>query len=199
MEANRVEKIILGIGNPGSQYEMTRHNIGFRVVDHLVSSLKISFETSLWNGLAAQAQIDNQKWIFIKPMTYVNLSGISAKAVLSQYELPYSSLLVIVDDLALPLGEIRLRQKGSSGGHRGLDSIIQSLGSIEFPRLRIGIGNSLDQEKASYVLSPFTLEEEKILTNVIPDAGEVAISWAKKCGLNKVINQINANTITNHE
>lgn len=192
MEANRVKKIILGIGNPGSQYEMTRHNIGFRVVDHLASYLKITFENSLWNRLSAKAQVENQQWIFIKPMTYVNLSGECAKAVLSQYELPYSSLLVIVDDLALPVGKMRLRQKGSSGGHRGLNSIIQSLGTIEFPRLRIGIGNCIDPEKASFVLSPFTLEEENILTTVIPKAGEVAISWAKESNIEKVMNQTNA-------
>jgi len=199
MEVSKVEKIILGIGNPGYQYEMTRHNIGFRIIDHLVASLKISFESSLWNGLAAKASIENQECIFIKPMTYVNSSGQCAKAVLSQCTIPYSSLLIIVDDLALPVGKIRLRQKGSSGGHRGLDSIIQSLGTIEFPRLRIGIGNCICPEKASYVLAPFSLEEEDILSKVIPKAGEVVLSWTQEADIKKVMNQTNRINITNHE
>lgn len=172
--------MILGIGNPGMKYAKTRHNIGFAVVDHIVSFMNLHFQPSTLRGWISQAKIEKVEFLLIKPDTYVNLSGQCAQAVLSQYQLPPSSLLVVVDDMALPTGTLRMRKKGTSGGHNGLESIIASLGTIEFPRLRIGIGNCENPDKAQYVLAPFTLEEEKLMSEVIPKAGEAALAWVKE-------------------
>ncbi len=136
-------KIVFGIGNPGKKYEKTRHNVGFRVIDRLKSQ---------------KSKVKSQKSVvLIKPRTFVNNSGISAKRVLLKYNVNPEDFLVVVDDFNLPLGEIRLRKNGSSGGHKGLDSIIEKIGTKAFPRLRIGIG-PLIGDAVEFVLSPF--EEE---------------------------------------
>ena len=176
----RLDKIILGIGNPGVQYRKTRHNIGFRVVDYIAQSFRTSFQPSSLKALAAEIRMSGNLFLLLKPLTYVNLSGECAQAALAKYHLPISSLLVITDDLHLPLGQMRIRRKGSDGGHRGLASIIANLGSVEIPRVRIGIDECATEDKASYVLSEFSSEEEKIITNMLPVAYKAAISWIEQ-------------------
>ena len=170
-------KLVAGIGNPGKEYKDTRHNIGFKVIDNIASKLQVTSWFSKFNGLVAQTQVENEKILLVKPLTYVNLAGRCLKPFIKNYQLSLTSILLIVDDFHLPMGTIRYRKKGSSGGHNGLQSIIESLNTKEFSRLRIGIGNTLSKDKASYVLSKFTPAEQELLDQVIPEAVNETISW----------------------
>lgn len=184
-------KVILGIGNPGLEYQKTRHNIGFRVVDKLAQSQSW---TKQFHSLTTDLQINDVRVLLVKPLTYVNLSGQTAKAVLDYYKLPLESLLVVVDDVSLPLGKLRLRPKGSSGGHKGMISLIDSLSSDLFPRLRIGISKDANQSLSSYVLSKFSQEEEKILENVFSIAESACTIWLQK-GIDAAMNFVNGTAI----
>lgn len=165
-------KIIVGLGNPGTQYQLTRHNIGFRILEAFASQIigtEIKWKKRFFAQMI-QHQVEKQKIILAKPQTYMNLSGNAVERILSYYNITSSQLLIIYDDIDLPLGRMRIRLKGSSGGHRGIESIIQSLGTEDFPRLRIGIRNEVllqHSDYSSFVLSPFLPEEEVILENVL--------------------------------
>lgn len=185
-----LDKVILGIGNPGAQYTQTRHNVGFRVIDRLMRKLNLNFRSSSFKAVIAEGHLSNCKFLLVKPMTYVNLSGESAQAILSWYKLTPSSLFVVCDDFNLPFAKIRIRSGGSSGGHHGLDSIIQHLNTAEFPRLRIGIGNPI-QNAAQHVLSKFTNEEENLLEIAMVTASEAILSWLEKDSLTAVMNCYN--------
>ncbi|MDD2352923.1 MAG: aminoacyl-tRNA hydrolase [Candidatus Caldatribacteriota bacterium] len=164
--------LIVGLGNPGKQYEYSRHNIGFRILEAFIVK-KISLELKWKKGFFSQyleQYFNSKKIIFSKPQTYMNLSGRSVEKIVSYYGITPEKLLIVYDDIHLSLGNIRIRKKGSSGGHRGVESIIQSLKTEEFPRLRIGIKNELlmkHLDQPSFVLSRFLPEEEEILKNVI--------------------------------
>jgi PTH1 family peptidyl-tRNA hydrolase len=158
-------KIIFGLGNPGPQYEFTRHNIGFQVIDKLVSLLNIKLELKN-NWLQGEGKEKETQYFLIKPLSFVNLCGPIAKEVIEKLKSTPSEFLVIVDDFSLPFGSMRLRTKGSSGGHKGLESIIYHLGTHEFPRLRIGIG-PLIGDAQDFVLSKFTAQELKMLDEII--------------------------------
>jgi PTH1 family peptidyl-tRNA hydrolase len=153
-------KLIVGLGNPGIQYERTRHNAGFRCVDKLAHKMHFTWE---WRGKAmiAVGLIDTEKVLLVKPLTYMNKSGEAVSELLRWYKLSPEDIRVIYDDLDLPLGTIRLRTKGSAGGHNGLDNIIHHLHTNQFPRLRIGIGRPMQHrpETIQYVLSVPPLEE----------------------------------------
>lgn len=155
--------LIVGLGNIGDEYSNTRHNIGFIAADAFVQSSKGTFETS---RLASVAKVSLKGRIIyvIKPTTFMNLSGKAVKYWMDKEKIPLENILIIVDDLAIPLGEFRLRKKGSDGGHNGLISIIEHLGSNEFTRLRIGIGNDFAKgRQVDYVLGRWSSEEEKVL------------------------------------
>lgn len=171
-----LDKIVLGIGNPGLQYAKTRHNVGFRILDCLAQKLGVSFSFSPFKAMVAEGHIAQCQYLLVKPMTYVNLSGESAQSILHWYKLQPTSLLVVVDDLNLPLAKIRVRQNGSSGGHHGLDSIIQNLNTDGFPRLRVGIDPPLESA-AKHVLSKFSMEEEQALDRAMETARETVIAW----------------------
>lgn len=168
-------KIIVGLGNPGAQYINTRHNVGFRVVQKFA---KVIAGTGFRWQEKFQAKIfihhfQSEEIILVKPQTYMNLSGKAVKDIIDYYNINYQQLLVIYDDLYLPLGKIRIRKRGSSGGHRGLDSIINSLKSDDFPRLRIGIRNDklLDYlDYTNFVLTNFLPEEKEVVEKVINQA-----------------------------
>jgi PTH1 family peptidyl-tRNA hydrolase len=186
-----LDKIVLGIGNPGAEYTATRHNIGFRVVNRIAEMYKTQFQTSRFKAVIAEVHDEKQQFLLVKPLTYVNLSGECAQILLNWYKLSPTSLLVITDDVSLPICKIRIRPKGSSGGHRGLESIITCLHTIEFPRVRIGIGRDMDRPMASYVLSYFTKPEEGDIQNTVQTAAEAVCVWLNQ-GIETAMNQYNS-------
>lgn len=166
-------KLIVGLGNPGKEYENTRHNIGFMVIDNYLKNEK--FKTK-FNGMYLKKVINNEEVIFLKPLSYMNLSGEVVKKYVNYFKINLSDLLIISDDLDMPCFKIKLKYKGSSGGHNGLKNIIQNINTKEFKRLKIGISNNLNVDTKSYVLSKFNQEElEKlhkkfeITNNIIND------------------------------
>ncbi len=153
-------RVIFGIGNPGIRYEYTRHNAGFLLLDYFASKKKVRFRESSGEYLESQAKISDQDYVLIKPVTYVNNSGIAAKQVFDKYDLAPEDFLVVSDDTNLKNYILRVRQSGGDGGHNGLSSIIYHLITDQFPRIRIGIGNNPPEIALSdYVLSEFSKEE----------------------------------------
>lgn len=165
-------KLFVGLGNPGKQYQYTRHNIGFRVLEAFIIR-NIGVDQKWKKGFSSQFleyHFKGQKTIFAKPQTYMNLSGKSVEKIINYYGISNHQLLVVYDDIHLSLGNIRIRKQGSSGGHKGIESIIGSLSTEEFPRLRIGIRNDLLLQQIDYpsfVLSRFLPEEEHVLKKII--------------------------------
>lgn len=166
-------KLIVGLGNPGKEYENTRHNIGFMVIDNYLKNEKFKIK---FNGMYLKKVINNEEVIFLKPLSYMNLSGEVVKKYVNYFKINLSDLLIISDDLDMPCFKIKLKYKGSSGGHNGLKNIIQNINTEEFKRLKIGISNNLNIDTKSYVLSKFNQEElEKlhkkfeITNNIIND------------------------------
>jgi len=155
--------LIVGLGNIGDEYANTRHNIGFIIADACAAHFNVKFETMRYGSLA-KATFKGRTFILLKPSTYMNLSGKAVKYWLNKESILPENCLVIVDDIALPLGTLRLRKKGSDGGHNGLISLIEHLGTTEFARLRVGIGSDFAKGyQVDYVLSRWTKEEEKVL------------------------------------
>ncbi len=163
--------MIVGLGNPGSKYSDTRHNIGYKVVENLAYKRKLNFSKVSTKYLLAKGKVNNFEFSLLLPLTYMNLSGEAVKEFYSKYNFLLSEMLVVCDDINLSVGKIRLRSKGSHGGHNGLLSIIEALQSTNFPRLRIGIGNNFEKEKqAEYVLSSFNEEEKPFINESIEKA-----------------------------
>jgi PTH1 family peptidyl-tRNA hydrolase len=162
---------VVGLGNPGLKYDFTRHNIGFRIIDNLAQDIGIEFKkVKSYYSLVSRGKINNHKVMLAKPQNFMNLSGIAVSKIVSYYKIPFSDLLIVYDDLNLELGQIRIRKKGSAGGHKGIESIIQYLGSEDIPRLRVGIGSSLfnsNIDYISYVLSGFKFEEREKVRGII--------------------------------
>lgn len=183
-------KLIAGLGNPGRQYEGTRHNVGFRVLDELAGRWGIAMSRHSFSGLMGNGTVGGQHVLLLKPQTYVNHSGQSVRQAMTFHKLPLSELLVITDDLALPLARIRLRPKGSAGGHKGLANIIVELGSEEFARIRIGIEWVSGEQMVGHVLSPFTPEEEKQIGPAVQRAADAAECWLSE-GLQPAMGRYN--------
>ncbi len=151
--------LIVGLGNIGDEYRLTRHNIGFMILDALAGASNISFSTERY-GAVAHARVKNKQLVLLKPSTYMNLSGEAVRYWAQREKIPVDHILVLVDDLALPFGAIRLKGSGSDAGHNGLKNIAQMLGTQAYPRLRFGIGNDFPRGKqVDYVLAPFTPEQ----------------------------------------
>lgn len=193
-------KLIVGLGNPGLRFENTKHNIGFRVIDALYDKTISTLETnstnrkrvtSICNSLVIQTDLHDVPLILAKPMTYMNNSGSAVNALVNKYDIPITDLLVVYDDVHLDVGVIRIRRKGSDGGQKGMQSVIHHLKSVEFPRLRIGIGKPVG-EITDYVLSDFTQEEENTIAHVIEHAVD-AIETYLKDGVQTAMNQYNRN------
>ncbi len=171
---NPLLSIIVGLGNPGRQYERTRHNLGWQVLDRLCEKLKIGFKAGKGEYYASILQKNDREVVFLKPTTYMNNSGIAVKEALEFFAKTPADLLVILDDLALPLGKMRLRAKGSSGGHNGLESIIYQLQTEDFARLRLGIGTPETKgETVPHVLGEFSAEEKKTAEEMLEKAALV--------------------------
>ncbi len=185
-------KLIVGLGNPGQAYARTRHNLGFRVVDRLAEKLGTTWMWHEAHALVGMARMDELSLLLAKPQTYMNLSGRAVGELVRRYEIPLEGLLVVLDDLDLPLGTIRIRRKGSAGGHRGLSSVIEALSSVEFPRLRLGIRpNASIADTVAFVLSPFEPEEEPIVEEMIERAVAAAWRWAQE-GIERAMAEFNA-------
>lgn len=169
---------IFGLGNPGGEYEMTRHNVGFMVVDALAKRLGFNFKPGAGDYLVSLGKYAGKEILLVKPLTYMNNSGVAVKDVVERFKIDLKDILVICDDLNLPLGVLRIRQKGSDGGHNGLYSIIYHLKTTEFPRLRCGIGNfERVQNMVGFVLSKFNDDEIKILNEMIANAVDATLCF----------------------
>jgi PTH1 family peptidyl-tRNA hydrolase len=181
--------IIAGLGNPGLQYAGTRHNVGFSVIDELSDKYNISVDTAKHKGLIGKGTIAGEKVILVKPMTYMNLSGECIREVLEYYKEDIDHLIVIFDDISLEPGRLRLRAKGSAGGHNGIKSIIAQIGSDEFKRIKFGVGDKPKSwDLADWVLSKFSTEEYPVLREANEkacNAIECIISEGIESGMNK--------------
>lgn len=182
--------LVVGLGNPGPKYENTRHNIGFRVADALADRLGISFQHST-NAVLGWEDHQSQTVGVAKPTTYMNRSGTAVAGLLRRHDLALDQLLIVVDDLHLPTGTVRLRPDGSSGGHNGLAHIAECLDTTEYPRLRVGIGNDFpDGQQVNYVLSPFTAQQQPLIREGIADACDAILTVARE-DLTTAMNQFN--------
>ncbi|MDP9243967.1 MAG: aminoacyl-tRNA hydrolase [Chloroflexota bacterium] len=183
-------KVISGLGNPGERYRLTRHNVGFRVVDLLADRWQLTGKGSTREGAARlEAQLPDSRVLLVKPMRFMNASGPPLKAAMRQTDAdPAADLLVIADDVDLPLGRIRLRRSGSAGGHNGLRDIISTLGSNEFARLRVGIGRS--GETIDHVLATFKADERELAEVAIATAADAAELWLRE-GIDEAMNAFN--------
>ncbi len=183
--------LIIGLGNIGNKYCSTRHNIGFDIVEAVARDLKIKFEKTNSLYLEAVKRTDDSEIVLIKPTTYMNLSGLAVDALLQNYNLDPDAILVVVDDFNLPLGKVRFRKFGSDGGHNGLASIIEQLGTDSFKRLRIGIGPIPDNiDTIDFVLSEFTKDETIEVEKIIENAAG-AIIYAMKHDFDSAMNKYN--------
>ena len=191
---------MLGIGNPGREYAATRHNVGFRVIDRVGATIAVEVTKRKLKGLLGTGQAGGRRMLLVKPQTYVNLSGECARAVIDYYDVGVDSLLVVTDDVNLPLGRLRCRRGGSSGGHNGLDSMIQHLGTRDFARLRVGVGRPRrgpggDEEDeggelAGHVLGRFSDEERAMAERAEASAAEAVLVWAAS-GVEECQNRFN--------
>ncbi len=191
-------KLIVGLGNPGRVYSNNRHNMGFICLSHFAKTEHIRFDKKQGKARIGIGQVAGNEVVLAKPQTYMNLSGQSVGLLVKKFDVNIDDLIVIHDDLDLPLGKIRIRQGGSSGGHKGIDSIIYSLESQEFSRLRVGIGRPAEagsttvseDDIIAYVLSDFTAEEKQAITQVIPSVSEAIICLLSE-GLTAAMNKYN--------
>jgi PTH1 family peptidyl-tRNA hydrolase len=184
--------LIVGLGNPGKQYEDTRHNIGFMVLDRLAAATGAIFQSApKWQSHLAK--IPESGTILLKPQTFMNLSGRAIQQILSFHKWSPEQMLVVYDDVALPLGTLRFREKGSAGGHNGIKSILQHLGNDAFPRLKIGIGGSQPGEMVGHVLGKFSPDERPLLENTLATALE-AVQLARSQGIATAANRYHTRT-----
>jgi peptidyl-tRNA hydrolase, PTH1 family len=182
-------KIVVGLGNPGREYAETRHNLGFMVVDELARRLAAGERRNRFRSDLVEAFDGGQKVVLLKPRTYMNLSGSAVREAVNWYKAPLDDLLVVVDDIDLPFGSIRLRAMGGSGGHNGLKSIIADLGLETFSRMRIGIGRG-PGHATRQVLTRFTSDEERVLPVVLGAAADCVLEWERQ-GIISAMNRCN--------
>ena len=168
MNANDIW-LIAGLGNPESKYDGTRHNAGFAALDHLAGKWGIAVSKTKFQGLWGQGEVDGHKVVLLKPLTYMNLSGDSIAPTANFFKIPADHVIVISDDISLPLGKLRVRGSGSAGGHNGLKNIIAHLGTDAFPRVKVGVG-APEHDIVDWVIGPFTANERKVIDGVLDRA-----------------------------
>ena len=184
-------KLIIGLGNPGQKYQNTRHNVGFMFIDTIAQDLKLEFSLNKQlKSLIAFTTINGEKIIFIKPQTFMNLSGEAVLAVSNYYKVDTEDMIVIYDDLALPTGKVRIRKNGSSGGHKGMKNIIELMKTQEIKRIRIGIMNNSNIETIDYVLGNFSTLEEASINLALSKATQMLNSYLKD-SLDDFMNKFN--------
>jgi PTH1 family peptidyl-tRNA hydrolase len=185
-------KLIVGLGNPGREYESTRHNVGFEVLDELVrrteATLRRSWTVPAWTS---KAEVEGEGVLLVKPRTFMNRSGQAVAAVMRKRGLKPADVIVVSDDLELPRGQIRIRKKGGAGGHKGLQSVIQALGADDFVRVRVGIGpRPAGEELVDHVLTRFTAEERREVKKAVETAAD-AVAAVVRNGVDKAMNEFN--------
>jgi PTH1 family peptidyl-tRNA hydrolase len=184
-------KIVVGLGNPGQEYQGTRHNIGFEVIGELARRHAVGRARQRFGGDCCDAQIDQTRVLLLAPRTYMNLSGSCVQRAVAYFKLDLADLLIVCDDAHLPLARTRFRARGSAGGQKGLADILRRLGSHEVPRLRIGIGPPPDQrDRADYVLSRFRGEEREAVDEAVRRAADGVADWVRE-GIDYCMNQYN--------
>jgi len=181
--------LIVGLGNPGKEYDGTRHNIGFAAIDYIADKYNIELNRVKFKGVFGEGFIDNKKVILLKPTTYMNLSGESIREVINFYKISNEEIIVLYDDISLEVGRLRIREKGSHGGHNGIKSIIANLGTDVFPRVKIGVG-APKGNLVSHVLGKFDNEEVEILKETIKASSE-ATSIIIKSDVKSAMNKLN--------
>ncbi|CAM4343907.1 aminoacyl-tRNA hydrolase [Bacillus cereus group sp. Sample62] len=185
-------KLIVGLGNPGREYELTRHNIGFMAIDELAKRWNISLNEQKFKGVFGAGFVNGEKVILLKPLTYMNLSGESIRPLMDYYKIDVEDFVVLYDDLDIPVGKLRLRMKGSAGGHNGVKSTISHLGTQEFQRIRMGIDRPKNGMKVvDYVLGRFTSEEIPDVSHSIEKAADACEEWLNKPFL-QIMNTFNS-------
>ena len=184
--------LIVGLGNPGREYEKTRHNAGWRAIDRIAEKLNVKIDKLKFQGLYAQVNMDDGKLFLLKPQTYMNLSGRSVLQLSAYFNIPPAHIIVLFDDISLEPGRLRIRPDGSAGGHNGIKSIIAELGSQAFPRVKIGVGGKAhpDQDLADHVLSGFSTSEEKALAVALKNGADAALTIIDK-GVPEAANKFN--------
>jgi PTH1 family peptidyl-tRNA hydrolase len=184
-------KLIVGLGNPGIEYQFTPHNMGFLTVDELANRAGVKVTNRHCRALTAKAQIGDEHVLLAKPETYMNLSGMAVRALVEEHDLTPGDVMVIYDELAFPLGTLRIRQRGSSGGHNGLESVIGALGTEMFTRVRLGVGpGHAVRDGVAYLLSPFKKSQYGAVDEVLTRAGD-AVEMIVKEGVAKAMNKFN--------
>ena len=183
-------KMIVGLGNPGKEYVGTRHNAGFNVIDSLAEQLGIEVKKKKFGALMGTGQFNGKKLILVKPVRFMNCSGQVVATVAGFYKLDLEDMLVVSDEMAIEAGNIRVRAKGSAGGHNGLADIIEKLGTEQFNRLRVGIGQSGSRDTVSFVLTKPAPDERELIEEATAKAKQAVISWIEY-GIDKTMNEFN--------
>ena len=184
-------KVVVGLGNPGPRYDGTRHNVGFAVVDLLAQSPRAGRFQSRFQAQIAELVEDADKVLLLKPETFMNLSGRSVRQALDFYQLPPEALLVVCDDINLPLGKLRARARGTHGGHNGLRDIQNHLNTTDYPRLRVGVGAPKPDEAVDHVLGRFRPSERAVIDDAVALAAQAVLVWATR-GVEACMNEYNA-------
>jgi len=184
-------KLVVGIGNPGRRYEDTRHNLGMNVVDHFAEDCGIALRRRRFDALVGEGSIGSQRILLVKPQTYVNLTGSAVAPLLRWYRSSADDLLVVCDDMNLDLGKLRLRRKGASGGHNGLKSIVECLGTESFARLRIGVGRGDRADPVGHVLGRFDADERPFIEATVARAADATRRWIEQ-GVEAAMNAFNS-------
>ncbi len=183
-------KLVVGLGNPGKEYERTRHNVGFRVIDEVARRWRIEVSRRKFSSRVGGGTVGRGRVLLLKPTTYMNRSGQSVIEAVAFYKVPLEDLLVVTDDLALPLGRLRIRPRGSAGGHKGLGDIIGRLGTDGFARLRVGIEWAGGPKMVDHVLSPFGAQEQEPISQAVRRAADAVTCWVDD-GVDTAMNTFN--------
>ena len=191
-QASGVEWLIVGLGNPGEQYENTRHNVGWRALDEAAELAKVPVQKLKYRALTNTCELGGAKVLLMKPVTFMNLSGEAVGQAARFYKVPPERVLVFSDDVSLPVGKLRIRKSGSAGGHNGLKSIIQHLGTEAFPRVKIGVGGKPHPEydMADWVLGKFPPEDKKVIDEMVQKAARAAAYYIQE-GPDKAMGKFN--------
>lgn len=183
-------KIIVGLGNPGKEYKNTRHNIGYMVLEELAARYPVEKQESKFDAIIGHIRLKGEKVLLVKPLTYMNLSGRSVQPLVHWHKLDLGDLMVIYDDMDLPLGTIRIRAAGGSGGHKGIKSIMERLATSDFARTRIGIDRPADREAIDWVLGRFSGAEQEQMDQTIKEAADAVEKWIS-AGITEAMNAYN--------